>query len=101
MTRRTKRYKNIVSVESVINDIIPKIISENNPEFFQIRLLWEKAFEANVVRNASPEKFSRNTLYITAKNNIWKYELYYYREQIKDKLNQLLGKDLIKDIKFQ
>lgn len=49
---------------------------------------------------ATAKKFEGNILFIRAENSVWRSELNLHKEIMISKINKLLGKEIIKNIKF-
>jgi len=65
-----------------------------------IVLKWPKIVNKTIAKNSSALKFERGTLYVEVANSAWGNELNFLKENCLEKLNQHLGKKIIKDIKF-
>ncbi|MFC1560237.1 DUF721 domain-containing protein [Candidatus Margulisiibacteriota bacterium] len=62
---------------------------------------WEKAVSGKIAANSSPEKFVAGTLYLKAKSSTWAQELSLIKETLLEKMNSVLGQEVIRDMKFK
>ena len=63
-------------------------------------LIWKEVVGNKVSQNTKPEKVESGTLYIKTSNPTWRQELVFKKSDIIKKLNNKLGKNTIKEIKF-
>jgi hypothetical protein len=62
--------------------------------------IWDQAVGEAVARNAQPEKIRQGTLFVKVSSPIWMQQLQYLKETIAEKINQELGKEVVKNIFF-
>ena len=62
--------------------------------------VWKEVVGDKVSQNTAPEKVESGTLYIKTSNPTWRQELVFKKSDIIKKLNNKLGKNTIKEIKF-
>jgi hypothetical protein len=62
--------------------------------------IWDEAVGEAVARNAQPEKIRQGTLFVKVSSPIWMQQLQYLKETIAEKINQELGKEVVKNIFF-
>src|SRR3970282_776785 len=62
--------------------------------------VWDEIVGAAIARNAQPEKIRNGTLFVKVSSSTWMQELQYMKEMISEKLNQSLGKEVVKNIFF-
>jgi len=62
--------------------------------------IWNEIVGATIARNAQPEKIRNGTLFIKVSSATWMQELQYMKEMISQKLNQSLGKEVVRNIFF-
>ena len=74
---------------------LEKGVSQNNA-----LLVWEEVVGKTVSENTAPERVESGTLYIKTNNPTWRQELVFKKTDIIKKLNNKLGKNTIKEIKF-
>ena len=62
--------------------------------------LWKRVAGKTIGDKTKPLGINQGVLRIKVKDNIWKQELYFLKEELKERLNKALGEDIIKNIKF-
>ena len=61
---------------------------------------WEKIVGPDVAKHVRPDRFSFNTLFLSADSPVWANQLIYLKEEIIGKINQLVQENLVKEIRF-
>ncbi len=62
--------------------------------------IWNETVGPTIARNAQPEKIRNGTLFVKVTSSTWMQQLQYMKEMIADKLNQRMGKEVVKNIFF-
>ncbi len=75
---------------------LKKRIREN-----EVFLVWEEAVGQTVTKNCRPLSINDGILVIEAKNNVWMQELSLLRQGIMDKINELLGWEAVRELRFK
>ena len=63
-------------------------------------LIWGGVVGATIAEKTNPEKVEHGVLTIKTENASWRQELLFKKSEIIKKLNQELGKNTIREIKF-
>ena len=88
-----------------IKDIITKMLKDSklsfNPEDAKIWKVWDKAVGSNIAKYARPVWIKDGCLRVGVTDPIWLQELGYMRNEIKEKLNQELGRNGVEKIEFR
>jgi predicted nucleic acid-binding Zn ribbon protein len=63
-------------------------------------ILWLKAVGKEIKKQTVANRIEKGVLFVAVSNPVWINELKYLKLNIIQKLNQLIGKKVIKDIKF-
>jgi hypothetical protein len=100
MGKKRERYKKLLSINDILDDVVDKIVDKNKSPLLKIELAWNNALEPAIVKNCIPEKFRRGILTVKCSNSIWKSEMLFFKDELKTKINNELGEELIKDIYF-
>ncbi|MGB9771610.1 MAG: DUF721 domain-containing protein [Candidatus Kapaibacteriota bacterium] len=100
MGKRTERYKKLVQIEQILDDVVGNLFNKKKSPLLRIEIAWNNALEPSITKNCTPEKFRRGLLTVKCINSLWKSEMIFYKEQIKHKINKELNEELIKDIFF-
>lgn len=75
-------------------DLAPRLVE------YGVWPIWNEIVGAAIARNAQPEKIRNGTLFVKVSSATWMQELQYMKEMISQKLNQSLGRDVVKNIFF-
>ncbi|MFQ5851736.1 MAG: DciA family protein [Candidatus Binatia bacterium] len=62
--------------------------------------IWNDTVGPTIARNAQPEKIRHGTLFVKVTGPTWIQQLQYMKEMIAEKLNQSLGREVVKNIFF-
>ena len=87
-------------LKSAINTFLKKAGLEKGVSQNKALLVWKEVVGDKVSQNTTPERVESGTLYIKTSNPTWRQELVFKKTDIIKKLNNTLGKNTIKEIKF-
>jgi predicted nucleic acid-binding Zn ribbon protein len=62
--------------------------------------LWPKAVGKKIAEQTQPDGFKNGTLFVKTTSSIWVQQLHFMKDEIRQKINELDGKDTIKEIRF-
>jgi len=62
--------------------------------------IWNETVGPIIARNAQPEKIRNGTLFVKVASPTWMQQLQYLKEMIREKLNQSLRGEVVKNIFF-
>jgi hypothetical protein len=87
-----------------LGNVLQGILKEHNIFFDseEQRLLevWQKAVGPQISVQTRPDRLKRNTLFVKVSSSVWMHQLHILKQDIIEKINQLLGKELITNIHF-
>lgn len=69
-------------------------------EEYGIWPIWDETVGPAVARNAQPEKIRNGTLFVNVSSPTWMNELQFVKEILTEKLNQRIGREVVKHIFF-
>ena len=61
---------------------------------------WPKAVGKQIAVQTQPDSLRGGTLFVKTTSSVWVQQLHFMKEEIRQKLNELAGKDAIKEIRF-
>ncbi|PKN76881.1 MAG: hypothetical protein CVU52_02920 [Deltaproteobacteria bacterium HGW-Deltaproteobacteria-10] len=61
---------------------------------------WPKAVGRQIALQTQPDSLRGGTLFVKATSSVWVQQLHFMKEEIRQKLNELAGKNAIKEIRF-
>jgi hypothetical protein len=62
--------------------------------------LWPKVVGPQIILHTKPDALRNGILFVKTISSVWVQQLHFMKEEIREKLNQLAGKDVVKDIRF-
>lgn len=62
--------------------------------------IWNETVGPTIARNAQPERIRHGTLFVKVTSPTWMQQLQYMKEMIREKLNQRLGSEVVKNLFF-
>jgi predicted nucleic acid-binding Zn ribbon protein len=93
---RKKRQSNEVLLSYEVKKII-KGLKENQKKQFKY---WEEVVGEKLSGIAQPIKDKKGILYVKVPDSVWRFELSMRKDELKEKINQHLNKQYIKEIIF-
>ncbi|MBW1667711.1 MAG: DUF721 domain-containing protein [Deltaproteobacteria bacterium] len=88
-----------------LKDIMESILKDPrlpfNPDDARIWSVWDEVVGPSISRNAQPLWIKGGRLRVKVTDPIWLQELGFLKQNIKDKLNEKLGRDAVRDIEFR
>lgn len=104
MDRRKQDYSSDpMLLKDILSDVIQDKRKTHAHDFLrnvQVFRVWEKVAGTFIRKHAAPNRFERRKLYIELSHPSWKVELQFKKQELLEKLNKELGKDLVQDIVF-
>jgi len=97
--RRNKRE--FVHIGDIIDKAIKNYRIESDEELSHVWSLWNGLVGEAIAKNAQPAAFKGKLLLVHVTSSTWMHQLQFMKEEIKAKVNNALGKNLIKEIKFK
>lgn len=67
----------------------------------RIYAIWEDAVGETLAGHAQPDRIQRGYLTVFVSDSAWMQELQFLKSEIKKKLNNKLGRGMVRDIRFQ
>ncbi len=87
-----------------LGNILPGVLKKHNitidSEEQRLRDVWRKAVGPQISAQTRPDRLKRNTLFVKVSSSAWMQQLHLLKSEIVEKINQLLEKELVKDIHY-
>jgi len=100
-----KKGKNISDEFEPLGRVLEKAIRDFRKsadlELTQIWEHWDRAVGEAVAENAQPAAFKGHILVVHVISSTWIHQLRFTKDEMILKLNQALGKELVREIKFK
>jgi len=98
------RKKNPQARLQSIGEIIFKALKRRGmaPKLEESSLLkfWANAVGPQIAAQTQPDCLRNGTLFVKTTSSVWVQQLHFMKEEIRLKLNELSGKDALKEIRF-
>jgi len=62
--------------------------------------IWDEIVGKNVAKNTQPDRVEHGVIIVKVSSPTWRQELYFQKNEIIQKINNTIGKNVIKDIRF-
>jgi len=97
---RTKRAMNF-NVKAVVKGALRRLNLDARMQGYAVWGVWDKAVGDAIAHQAQPAFVRGGTLFVKCSSSAWMQQLHFMKGTIQKELNRLLGKEVIKDIRFQ
>lgn len=91
----------LAHVGSIIEKSLGSYRRQNDMEMLQIFDMWEDAVGETVSINAKPAAFKGDLLLVHVSSSAWMHHLYFQKHDLIKKINDTLGSDLVRELKFK
>lgn len=92
--------KNIHRIDEALNALWDKLGLSEQAELFETLGQWEEIAGEKIAAKTKPLYVKNRILYVKSDGAAWMHEFQYSKGDIIRKLNERLGRPLIKDIRF-
>lgn len=89
------------ALKTVLNTILQKQNLDNRLKDFRVFDIWEEAVGTRIARHSQPRGLKDHILRVAVDNSIWVQQLTFLEEQLKEKLNRMMGSAVVEKIRFQ
>ena len=90
----------MIGIASLLDSIIESRKWRSNLKRQGIFEFWEKAVGKDISTNAQPKVIRGNVLWVDVTDSVWMQQLHLMKEHLRQVLNDRLGEEEIKDIRF-
>ncbi|MEE8480406.1 MAG: DUF721 domain-containing protein [Desulfobacterales bacterium] len=101
MKKDRRNRKEFVHIGDIIDKAIKNYRIESDDELSHVWSLWNSLVGEAIAKNAQPAAFKGKLLLVHVTSSTWMHQLQFMKEEIKEKVNNALGKNLIEEIKFK
>jgi predicted nucleic acid-binding Zn ribbon protein len=98
MKRRKKTPER--SLREIIEKFLKSAGLENRVDEYMAFTYWDSVVGKEVSKHTEPEKIADGTVFVKVNNDVWRNELAFFRNEIISKLNEKIGKNIVKEIRF-
>jgi predicted nucleic acid-binding Zn ribbon protein len=97
---RTKRAMNF-NVNTAVKGALRSLNLDAKMRGYAVWGVWDQAVGETVAQQAQPTLVRGGTLFVKCSSSAWMQELQFMKGTICKELNRLVGREAVKDIKFQ
>ena len=88
------------SLKIAIDSMLKKFGIDNAVAQNEALNIWNEIVGKTVAKNTQPERVEHGVIIVKVSSPTWRQELYFQKKEIIEKLNNKIGKNVIKDIRF-
>lgn len=96
------RKSHLLKIDQVLQSLLQNNKSALAQGFTRWRLeqQWPQVVGEKLAQNTLPCSFEKGILYVWVSHPAWMQQLYFFKDQIKEKVNQHLGANLVQDVRL-
>ncbi|MCX7983875.1 MAG: DUF721 domain-containing protein [Bacteroidetes bacterium] len=98
---RTRKSSTMKSLGEAIEEFTKVLGIDGKLREYEAISRWEECVGARIAAEAVPERITKGILIVRVRSSVWRNELTVRKKEIITKVNTTLGKQVVKDIKFQ
>ncbi len=99
--KKTNNVEEFEHIGNIIGNVLKACRNDFDENLAQVWGLWDRAVGAGIAQNARPAAFKGNLLLVNVTSSTWMHQLQFLKNDIIKQINQALGKELVKEIKFK
>jgi len=97
---RTKRAMTF-NVKGAVKGALHRLNLDARMREYAVWGVWDKAVGDAIANQAQPAFVRGGILFVKCSSSAWMQQLHFMKDKIRDELNRLLGKEMVKEIRFQ
>jgi len=82
----------------MLDTVVSRLGLRRDLDDYRIFEAWERVVGAQIARNARPIRLDAKRLVINVKSAVWMQELSLLREDIRQRINDWMGRELVQDL---
>jgi predicted nucleic acid-binding Zn ribbon protein len=94
-------YTTIKPIRSAITELVNGLGIQKKLQEYDAVVYWENVVGERIAQMTTATRILQGVLFVHVKTSTWRNELTLRKKEIIDKLNTVIGFDVVKDIKFQ
>jgi len=98
--RKKSAHANLQKLGNILQGILKKHNITIDSKEQRLLVIWNSAVGLQISAHTRPEKLKRNTLFVKVSSSVWMHQLHILKSDIIEKINTLLGKELVKNVHF-
>lgn len=89
------------NVSTAVKGALRRLNLDTKMRGYAVWGVWDQAVGETVAQQAQPNFVRGGILFVRCSSSAWMQQLHFMKVTIREELNRLLGKEVIKDIRFQ
>ena len=98
---RKRKSQGPSPIGEILRDFFDKNMPKSLGEEVSVFGAWPKAVGSEISRQATPKYYRNGILFVETRHRMWTVELMSKRHLIQRRINEALGRDLVREIRFQ
>ena len=94
-------HTSIKTIGSALDELVKGLGIQKKLQEYDAVVYWEKVVGERIAQVATATRILQGVLFVHVKTSTWRNELTLRKKEIIDKLNVVIGINVVKDIKFQ
>ncbi len=101
--RRRRSKSDLISATDVLQVLLDgqKLPLSQAYQVWKLRRHWKDIVGETINEHSRPLFYIRGTLYIWSENSVWTQEFVFLSQTIKQKINDYMGKNWVRNLRFQ
>lgn len=99
--KNSKNIEEFVHIGNIIGNVLKTCRNDFDENLAQVWSRWDRAVGDSIAKNARPAAFKGTLLLVNVTSSAWMHQLQFLKNDIIKQINQSMGKDLVKEIKFK
>ncbi len=101
MAQKRERLKKPAHIGGILRSALSAYRAGGDTELTKVWALWDEAVGSAIAENTRASAFKGSLLIVHVSSSTWVQHLHFLKGDLIRKVNQALGKNLIKEIKFK
>lgn len=101
MEDQRKKSAEPIHIGNILNNLLRSFHEKANGDLVLVWRYWDEIVGETIAQNARPSAFKGRLLYVDVASSPWIHRLQFLKKDIIGRLNQVVGKQVINDIKFK
>lgn len=89
------------TIGSAIDELVKSLGIQQKLHEYDAVVYWDEVVGERIAQMAKATRILQGVLFVQVKTSTWRNELTLRKKEIIDKLNIIIGSQVVKDIKFQ
>jgi len=95
------QQKSIKSIEIAIDELVNNLGIKKKLKELDAVVYWDSVVGKQIAKMTTATRIINGVLFVNVKTSTWRNELTMRKKDIIDKLNNFIGIEIVKDIKFR